>query len=285
MWRGILGLLGALWLASCGVFGGEDWGEPSPALWEAIGPDGEKLWLFGTIHALPNGVEWRTPALEDALAQSDVLLVEIADLDTPDLQATFRELSQTPGQLPLTQRVPAASRDDVRQLMDNARAKNGDFVNVETWGAALMLASNVRESDPANGVDRALTQEADKVAGLETIAGQLGVFDNLSQADQADFLLLTARSSATNDGQSAGEAWHKGDLQTLDRLVSEPLLAYPALYGALLTGRNESWMPAIEDHLAAGQKPFIAVGAAHMLGTQGLPQLFTARGFTVKRLQ
>lgn len=285
MWRGILGLLGALWLASCGVFGGEDWGEPSPALWEAIGPDGEKLWLFGTIHALPNGVEWRTPALEDALAQSDVLLVEIADLDTPDLQATFRELSQTPGQLPLTQRVPADSRDDVRQLMDNARAKNGDFANVETWGAALMLASNVRESDPANGVDRALTQEANKVAGLETIAGQLGVFDNLSQADQADFLLLTARSSATNDGQSAGKAWHKGDLQTLDRLVSEPLRAYPALYGALLTGRNESWMPAIEDHLAAGQKPFIAVGAAHMLGTQGLPQLLTARGFTVKRLQ
>jgi len=286
MLRSLLGLLGALWLAGCSVSGGqEDWGEPSPALWEARGPQGEQMWLFGTIHALPDGVQWRTVLLDQALARSDVLLVEIDDLDTPDLQAMFKKLSQTPGQAPLPQRVGAEHREVVRKLMANAKADSSEFADVETWGAALMLASAVRNSDPANGVDRALTAQAANVAGLETIAGQLGIFDNLPEADQADFLLLTALSSATNDGAIAGQAWHRGDLATLERLVSQPLYEYPNLYAALLTDRNQAWVEIIEAQLAAGRRPLVAVGAGHMLGPQGLPQLLAARGFTVTRLQ
>ncbi len=284
--RALFALLGALWLAGCGVFGGEeDWGEPSPALWQATGPQGQQLWLFGTIHALPDGVDWRTDALAGALAKSDLLMVEIVDLETPDLQATFKELSRTPGQLPLSQRVAPEGREAVRELLASARADDADFSDVETWGAALMLASAVRGSDPANGVDRALTVEAKTVAGLETISSQLGIFDTLPQSDQADFLLLTARSSAGNDGQIAARAWHKGDLDTLERLVNAPLGLYPNLYAALLADRNIAWMTTIEREVADGRRPFVAVGAAHMLGPEGLPQLLAERGFAVTRLQ
>lgn len=243
------------------------------------------MWLFGTIHALPDGVSWRSDALEDALARSDLLLVEIADLNTAQLQATFKELSNTPGQAPLSQRVDSAGRPALLALMDNAGMDNGDFAAVETWAAALMLAGAVRDSDTANGVDRALIDGADDVAGLETITGQLSLFDRLPETDQADLLVLTARSSAANEGQVAAKAWYGGDMAKLDDLVRRPLLEYPALHAALMTDRHARWMTAIDQQLALGRRPLIAVGAAHMLGEEGLPQMLEARGFTVRRLQ
>lgn len=285
IWRSLLGVLGALWLTGCSAPAEPDWGEPSPALWQADGPDGELLWLFGTIHALPDGVSWRSDPLEDAIAQSDLLLVEIADLNTAQLQATFKELSNTPGQAPLSQRVDSAGRPALLALMDNAGMDNGDFAAIETWAAALMLAGAVRESDTANGVDRALIDGADDVAGLETITGQFSIFDGLPEKDQADFLVLTARSSAANDGQVAAREWYGGNIATLDDLVRRPLLEYPALHAALMTDRHARWMTAIDQQLALGRRPLIAVGAAHMLGEEGLPQMLEARGFTVRRLQ
>ena len=288
--RGLLALpgalLAALLLASCGAFSdAPDWGEPAPALWEITGPDGEQGWSFGTIHALPDGVEWRTAEFEQAFAASDVLLVEIADLASPDVAATFKNLSQTPGQPPLSSRVDAQERTALAALIDRADMADSDFAQVETWAAALMLASAVREGDPANGVDRALIAKVDTVSGLETASSQLGIFDRLPEADQSDMLALTATADARNDPQAAARAWFTGDLDALDTMVRQPLLATPNLHEALLTRRNAAWTAAIEQRLKTGNRPFIAVGAGHVLGPVGLPALLTAQGYTVTRLQ
>ena len=71
----LLALAGALALAGCGA-PEREWPAPSPALWEVTGADGARGWLFGTIHALPDGVEWRTPALDEALTQAATLVVD-----------------------------------------------------------------------------------------------------------------------------------------------------------------------------------------------------------------
>src|SRR5688572_14622126 len=48
-----------------------------PALWSVSDAD-TKIYLFGTIHLLPAGHEWRTPVIERAIAESDELVVEVA---------------------------------------------------------------------------------------------------------------------------------------------------------------------------------------------------------------
>src|SRR5690606_14310138 len=155
--RLVLALVGALALAGCERAPERDWPEAAPALWEITGENGEQGWLFGTIHALPDGAEWRTPAFERAFAASDLLLVEIAELgDAAQARKAFDAYARSGPQPPLETRVAEVDRPALAALLDRAGMTGGDFWNVETWAAALILANAVRENDPRNGADRAL---------------------------------------------------------------------------------------------------------------------------------
>jgi uncharacterized protein YbaP (TraB family) len=55
-------------------------------------------------------------------------------------------------------------------------------------------------------------------------------------------------------------------------------------YQTLIAGRNERWSKAATDLLAANTHALIVVGAAHLAGPSGLPELLEDRGFSVERI-
>ncbi|BBC73074.1 conserved hypothetical protein [Altererythrobacter sp. B11] len=280
--------LAALWLSGCGT-GGEkarDWPPPHPALWEVTSPAGERGWLFGTVHALPAGVEWRTPALDAQLAEARTLVVEIADLvDTGAANAAFSARSPSAGLPPLTQRVPAADRPALRALMERAGLSEDDVAGMESWAAALVLANAARAAEPGNGVDRALLATGKPVLGLESFADQFDRFDRLPPTAQTDFLVAVSREAETEDEDGAIVAWLTGDLPTLEKQAEQGILSFPELRRALLVDRNRNWAPRIAALIDGGRRPFVAVGAAHLLGADGLPALLEAAGYRVQRIQ
>ena len=294
----LLALAGALTLAACGE-PARDWPEPSPALWEVSGEHGEKAWLFGTIHALPDGAEWRTPAFERAFAASDLLMVEIGDLDDSRAAArAFEQFAKTPGLPALSARAPLEDRPAVGALMVRAGMDDADFWDVETWAAALILANAVRESETGNGVDRDLldlarperlavpaSRRGKPVEALETFSAQFARFDRLSEAEQRRFLAAVARDSGREDTDAQAEAWLTGDLAALASRVERELNAQPALRQALVTDRNDYFAARIAATIEEGREPFVAVGAGHMLGPDGLPALLAERGYAVRRVQ
>ncbi len=80
-------------------------------------------------------------------------------------------------------------------------------------------------------------------------------------------------------------AWKTGDLSALEKSSGAGLLADPELRAALLTSRNEAWMSHLLPILDRSERPLIAVGAAHLLGEDGLPALLAREGYTVRRVQ
>lgn len=248
-------------------------------------PGGERGWLFGVAHVLPDGVEWRTPLLDETLARADVLVVEIADLDSSSAQALFSDMAETPGQQPLSLRVDPAERPALVALMEAADAGDGDFSRIESWAAALMLAAAVRHGDPANGVDRALIAEADQVVGLESHAAQLSLFDTLSSEAQADLLAGVAREFSEDTGRTMLMAWLAGNRDRLEQHTNGELLANPELRRVLLTERNRAWLDRIETLIETRREPFVAVGAAHVVGSEGLLALLGERGYAIRRIQ
>ena len=263
-----------------------------PALWQVSGPGGEAGYLFGTVHALPDGLAWKTPAIDKAIADSGLLVLEIIDpADENAAREAFVRLGTTPGQPPLEQRVEPEKRGALKAAMAKTRLQPAQFATLEDWAAALTLSFALEAKDgydPDNGADRALLAAAGKrpVIGLETLEGQLGLFDALPAREQRSLLgAVISESEADVSDKRLIKAWAQGDVATLDREAHAGMMADPRLREALLVSRNRRWAEQIEALLRGGKRPFVAVGAAHVAGIDGLPEMLVAKGFTVKRVQ
>lgn len=285
--RRLIGALAILLLAACAP-------EPQPAkpaLWRVEGAGGEWGYLFGTIHSLKRPALWQSGKVGPALAQSDRIVVEVAKLsDQAGLSKTFAALSKTPGLPPLSARVEPALRPRLEEAMQKVGARESNFTDVETWAAALSLArAGQSADDAANGIDRAVETAAKgrPVVELEGAASQLGIFDRLPEKEQRDLLAAVLRDGGAIDSESGdlAEAWRKGNMALIAGETRKGLLADPELREALYIARNRAWTERLSAMLVRREHPFVAVGAAHMAGDEGLPAMLAAKGFKVTRIQ
>lgn len=262
----------------------------SPLFYEIARADGlAQGWLFGTIHALPDGTEWRTPAITAAINSADSLMVEVASLDDAQTMArTFRELATTADLPLLADRVPPEYRPGLAKLADKAGLPPRQQQQTESWAAGLILARVSAAGDPANGVDRALLSDfaGRPVRELEGVRGQLGIFDRLAEAEQRALLVavLVASKQDQHEAEALQNAWLRGDVTALEAASVRGMMADPRLRSALLLDRNRRWVPLIEAELQEAGRPLIAVGAAHLVGPEGLIALLEAQGWKLTRL-
>ncbi len=262
----------------------------TPALWEVTGDNGEQAWLFGTIHALPAPVNWRSEQVEAALAGSDRLVLEIAEVDDPKaMSQIYARLAASPDQPPLDSRVPIALQPRLLALLREYKLDPRQFGQTETWAAALTIANAAQaEAKVDFGIDREILRasKSKPIGELEGAAVQLGLFDALPETEQRDLLAAIVVEAAQNAGDDRlGVAWRKGDMTALEAETQSGMMADAELRRALLTDRNNAWANRISVMLQQGARPLVAVGALHLAGPEGLPALLAARGYKVRRLQ
>lgn len=279
-------------LAGCSdAPGGSGSGEPAnPLLYEIVSADGQvEGWMLGTIHALPVGTQWRTPAISKVAGDASLLVVEVKGLDDEAAVArTFAALANTPGLPPLRERLPPDLSVPLEKLLARGNLSPDAFATTETWAAALTLARVDAAGDPANGVDRALLKDfaTRPVRELEGMRVQLSIFDRLPEPQQRIMLAAVVQGSeaARKDPERLQRAWLAGDAATIETSTREGILADPALRDALLVARNRRWASALGPLLAEAPRPLIAVGTAHLVGPDGLAALIEAQGYRLRRL-
>jgi uncharacterized protein YbaP (TraB family) len=262
--------------------------EANPALWRVEGAGGERAWLFGTIHSAERPPAWQTLPITQAMEQADTIMVEVANLaDESDVAATFARLAKSEREPPLSQRVEATERPALAALLEKAGYNDSDFATTETWAVALTLARLAAdESDARHGVDRAVIVATRKkpLIELEGAKRQLGLFDSLPEAEQRDLLGAVVMEASRSDADLA-RSWRTGDMAAIEKETRRGLLADPELREVLFTARNRDWTERVVATMKAGRVPFVAVGAAHMAGPEGLPAMLAERGYSVSRVQ
>ncbi len=70
----------------------------------------------------------------------------------------------------------------------------------------------------------------------------------------------------------------------MERLVLQDLKSEPKLYQRMLVDRNRDWLPKIEALFARRGHALVVVGAAHLIGPDGLLAMLRAKGYTIEQM-
>lgn len=269
-----------------------------PALWRISDGD-SRVYLFGTLHLLPEGVTWKTPAYEAAMADAETTVVE-ADVESRYARATMASL--------VAERGLNSSAESLRDIIGQKRfdalaaiAKRygmspDRLSRMRPWLA--MMSVSLAALDQAGmrrsrGVERTILADADaahdKRNYLETAEAQIKALASLD--DGPDMLANVdleleqlAKFEETIDPMV--DAWRKGDVATLERISSaDTRRVAPRAHRVILVDRNRNWIPRIEGWLAAKHDYFVACGTAHLVGPDSVIAMLEKKGYKVERIQ
>ena len=288
--------LAALGLAAAGTAPARVPSEPKPALWKVADGD-TTVYLFGTIHLLPQGTRWVSPVFERAAEESQGLVVEtIVDTANPaPFAATMMRLAtSTPGLPPVLDRVPKDKRAALATAIARSRIAPAALDKMETWAVALALlgpqfgAMDLRQEEGVEMKLRARFAAAGKPIGqLETNEEQLRFFDALPESAQQALLLGTLESPEAVGKQFGGmlSAWGRGDVAAIARSFNAEMAGSPAMADLLLKQRNANWSRWIEGRMGQPGTVMVAVGAGHLAGADSVQSMLQKRGLKVTRVQ
>lgn len=264
-----------------------------PALWKVADED-TTIYLFGTVHVLPEGVAWYRGPIADAFDASDILVTEIEM--TPESMAATQNLVMTKGVLPEGETLRGMLNEEQRAAYEAALARvelpPAAFDRFEPWYGAMMmtmlpLLKQGYSTDA--GVEAVLDTKAGETlerGALETVEEQLSIFDNLPPETQIAFLMETVEG--VDDIKEMLDAmvaeWAEGDADELARLMNEGMTD-PVLAERLLYARNANWAKWIDERLDAPGTVFVAVGAGHLAGEQSVQDKLAELDIEAARVQ
>src|SRR6476660_7859096 len=208
-----------------------------PALWEVSDPD-TTIYLFGTIHLLPQDVQWRTAKFDQAVSSANELVVEtlIDEKNPAKLMQAMASLGFAQGLPPLVQRVPAAKRAALQAAIAKSGFPPQALDRMKTWTAAFILLGNkFRELCLSGGVEGVLKSSfaanGKPIGELETNVEQLSFFDRLPESAQRQLLEGSIEQNQSMDQEFGGmlKAWSKGDVSGIARTFDRDLSGSPPL--------------------------------------------------------
>jgi len=259
-------------------------------LWEISQAGQQPSWLFGTIHSEdPEVVNLPAPVREAMDAARSVVLEILMDAEAMQYSSTAmlmldgRSLPDVIGQ-PLYEKVSTAiASRGIPELVLN---------HMKPWAAAVTLSTPAPETGEM--LDRVLYQDAleqgKAVYGLETLQEQLGLFDAMPEADQIALLNDTVDNFPQLDALHAAllAAYKQRDLGELHAISTASMQAGDQRLAEdfqrrLIDERNRRMVERMQPYLRQG-KAFVAVGALHLPGKDGLLKLLERQGYTVRRL-
>ena len=280
-------------LALVAVAALSDTARADPPLWKVRGA-GVQIDLFGSIHLLSGSTHWRTPAFDAELARADALWFEIPLGAASQQEAT--RLMQAKGLLPAGQTLSTLLPPALWARASALAAREGLSLEVlqrvKPWLAELELTllfyqrEGYREDLGVESQVDAAAPPAARREAFETLAEQVDLFADDPLPEQIASLKETLDEIDTDPKifDRAAEAWRRGDVAALRREVVDRVREEDAgLYKRLLVDRNRRFAARIEALARSGHgHVFVVVGAAHLVGPDGVPALLRRDGFRVE---
>ena len=285
----------------------------TPLFYKVTGPNGETMWLLGTIHVGDERTAHLPQQIIDAFAASDALAVEFdTESYTASLMADEEAIQAYIQAILYTDGTTLADHISDKTLYENTiklLKATGNYTN-ETLALLtkpvfqyqtlqnFFLANGKRLSGDY-GVDaqlEKLAREHEKeILSVESGEFQMDLLANLSDALQELLLKETVEAGQFVYNYSTlelYEMWCRGDESELTAylneedeetdLTEEEKALYAEYENALGGDRNVDMLAVAEGYLTSGKTVFYAVGLAHLLTNDGLVNTLRNAGYTVE---
>ncbi len=260
-------------------------------LWEISGNGLKKnSYLFGTYHFAGKDFIDTMKVLQTKLSAADVIVGElIIDSNTA--------MKLTPYMVMKNNFLDKILSPDEYQSVANYLKKISGYdlklfnsmkpVAVQMTMMQFTAPKTISASNPA--LDQHFQEYGKtnhkKVIGLETVEDQATVLFGSSLERQKELLLKSVidEEKSKKEGQKLYDNYVAQNLEELEKLFVNSEDYTQEELDQLLKNRNVKWMAQLPI-LMQNQSLFIAVGAGHLVGKDGLIKALKAQGYTLKPL-
>jgi uncharacterized protein YbaP (TraB family) len=249
--------------------------------------------VLGTIHIADSRVSRVTPAMANAMDRTRTLALESVPLPHPVYDADT--LQQLDGGGRLEPLLGPALYSRVRSELAAQGVPEATIERLKPWAALLSIARiapQEGERSPDENLVAAARERHMRISALENVDEQAVAFDALPMRTQVALLdhAIAHRDALAGRVESAVDAWLRGDLVALARANEHAGDAYPGMqrhYAALNKHIVCDRTVLLHHRLflaLRGGRVFVAVGAAHLYGKEGLLALLREDGYRVTRV-
>lgn len=254
--------------------------------WKLTSPNGYEHYLFGTIHTDDNRVSNIDNEVIDAIKTSQIFLMETMEISNPNLLLLKN--------IDYSLYFNESELERIKLLANFHTMSFERVLKMKPWLLAVIFDSP-RPITPFNLDNLLKTKARDlglKIMGLETSEEHFEVLDNFPIQEQITFLKKVLDKSLEQKEKDYEQLMQAYLSQNLDkiimineglmkRLVSESM--WIKIRKKLLLNRNKIFFNRA-DRLTNNNRLFIAVGASHLAGDNGLLKQFEDGGYQLKAL-
>ena len=263
-------------------------------MWLAEGTS-NRVYLLGSIHLLRERDHPLPQVIGHAYEDAETLYMELDmdDLDPLATQATITRLGMLEEGISLRDVMGEELYAEAAAAASELQIPLEMLDRTEPWYAAITVEQLVLARigfNAAYGVEMHLLRKASgdgkEILGFETLEQQLGYLDGLSLEAQRKLLMqtLTEGAAIREIMDDLILAWRSGDIDYLEQTLLDDLSGYPELYDTIVADRNRLWVDTIDDLLDDGEDYLVIVGALHLVGEDGVPQLLEQRGIRITQM-
>jgi len=246
------------------------------------------FYLLGSVHALQRSDYERTPVVEEALKQSQLILFEVDPKQDQTFAQKLREAARLPRGQQILGKISPKTYNYLRKITTNGMA---EWQHLYPWAIALLLNyPKLQGVSSIYGVDNHVAEMARRYSkttgGLETVDEHIRVFSDMHMIEEEVVLLqaLVHAGKAPQRYQEEVSAWRSGDTKRLYAMHVGRIKEAPTVWWRLLDRRNVRWVPRIEAAIKSGKPTMVVAGAMHFSGPRSVIALLQKRGYKIEQL-
>ena len=259
-------------------------------LWQVSGKGlKQPSYLFGTFHLMCKNDIHFSNQLTTAVNRADKVYMEI-DMDDPATILGGMMLMTMKDGKTLQQLYSDADYKKIRQYFnDSLKTPLSFIVRMKPFFLEALLYPKMMPCKLISGVEEELMKVAKtqkkEIKGLETMEFQAGVFDSIPYEEQAKELLQSIDSMASNKKSfnTMMQVYRNQQINEIENLFSKSESGMENHQDLLLNNRNKNWVVQLKSIMKTNPV-FVAVGAGHLVGKQGLIALLRKEGYMVQPL-